>query len=207
VTFSTPVVLPRPLAGWWTRGGALAIDLAITVAIELALLLIAWAVTGATRLTVGRAETLLFEVGLPVVILYAPLLLARPGDHNGQTIGKQAMGIRVIRDNGVPLTFATAVVRETLGRQLPSLLTYGLYLPFDYLWPLRDPHNQALHDKIAHTFVVSARGKEPGGDWSAPGDTARGHDEFEQESVLPSADQTVRGAWLPPVAPSPGEGQ
>ena len=206
MAFSTPIALPRPLAGWWTRGGALAIDLVITAGIELALLLIAWAITGSSRLTVAHAETLLFEIGLPVVILYAPLLLARGGDHNGQTIGKQAMRIRVIRGNGLPMTFATAVVRETLGRQLPSLLTYGLYLPFDYLWPLRDPQRQALHDKVGRTFVVAAGGPEPAPDRPAPDATAWGSADFE-ESGLPSQDETVRGAWLPPIAPSPRDGE
>jgi len=151
----------------------------ITAGIELALVLVVWVISGSPGLTVAHAETLLFEVWLPVVALYAPLLLARRGEHNGQTIGKQALGIRVIRDDGEPLIFATALVREILGRQLPAALTSGLYLLIDYMWPLRDPSNQALHDKIGRTFVVST------------GDSA------------PGAEQPVRGDWLPPRAPSP----
>jgi uncharacterized RDD family membrane protein YckC len=189
VTVSTPVALGRPLAGWWVRGGALVIDVMIQASVELTLLIVVWTIDGRPRLTVGETEMVLFIVGLPVVILYAPLLLVRPGAHNGQTVGKQAMGIRVVREDGMAMTFATAILRETLGRQLIALLTYGLYLPVDYLWPLRDRRNQALHDKIGRTLVVAARGSAP----------VAGH-----EPAKPG-EEPVRGAWLPPVAPAPEE--
>ena len=146
----------------------------------------------------------LFVVGLPVVIIYAPLLLARPGGHNGQTVGKQAMGIRVVRENGQPMTIPSAIVRETLGRQLISLLSYGLYLFPDYLWPLRDSRNQALHDKIARTFVVAARGSAPVfADRGESTPARRGSARARNGRVPP--EQPVRGDWLPPVAPTPGD--
>ncbi|HWF52800.1 MAG TPA: RDD family protein [Solirubrobacteraceae bacterium] len=179
----------RPLAGWWTRGGALAIDLSITVSIELALLLIVWAVNGSPRWTLAHAERIIFEVGLPAAVLYAPLLLGRSGARNGQTVGKQVMGIRVIRQDGLPMTFATALVREGLGRQVPALLSSGLYVPVDYLWPLWDRRNQSLHDKVGRTFVVAAPG-------SAPGPQARA------EAEDPGVPELVLGEWLPPVAPA-----
>ena len=40
-----------------------------------------------------------------VVLLYAPLLMKRPGEHNGQTWGKQLVGIRATRNNGQEWTF------------------------------------------------------------------------------------------------------
>jgi uncharacterized RDD family membrane protein YckC len=187
-------------AAWWTRVGALVIDLLITGAIELALLLIVWALTGGPRLTLARAETLGFEVGLPVAVLYAPLLLARRGERNGQTIGKRAMGLRVIREDGLPLTFATALVREALGRQVPALLTSGLYVPVDYLWPLWDARNQALHDKVGRTFVVRAAGSAPESPEQPTGASAQGW----TEPVDNGSSGPVRGDWLPPVPPSPG---
>lgn len=201
------------------RGGALLIDVMIQAAIEIALLLTVWLIDGRPVLTVGETEMVLFVVGLPVVVLYAPLLLARPGEHNGQTVGKQAMGIQVIRENGLAVTFSTAVVRETLGRQLISLLTYGLYLPVDYLWPLRDPRNQALHDKIAHTLVVAGRVRAPIPARDRPAalrtePTGRGKANKAASGLgsgsgngngLPGADQPVRGDWLPPVAPTRDE--
>ena len=197
MSFSRSAAPVRPLAAWWTRAGALAIDLLITGAIELALLLIVWLLGGRHPLTFAHAETLAFEVGLPVAVLYAPLLLARRGERNGQTVGKQAMGIRVIREDGRSMTFATGVVRETLGRQIPALVTSGLYVPVDYLWPLWDARNQALHDKVARTFVVGARGSAP----VAPEGPAPEETEPEGRGS-PSTPEPVRGEWLPPVAPS-----
>ena len=38
--------------------------------------------------------------------------MARKGEHNGQTLGKQAAGIRVVRDDGRPIRLGFAVVRE-----------------------------------------------------------------------------------------------
>ena len=47
---------------------------------------------------------LLFVV---VSLLYAPMLMMRDGARNGQTLGKQFVGIRVVRDNGQPYDFGT----------------------------------------------------------------------------------------------------
>jgi uncharacterized RDD family membrane protein YckC len=100
------------------------------------------------------------------------------------------MGIRAIRQDGLPLTFATALVREGLGRQVPALLSSGLYVPVDYLWPLWDRRNQSLHDKVGRTFVVAAQG-------SAPPPPP------EAETDEPGVPGLVLGEWLPPVAPAP----
>jgi len=192
MSFSMPAASTRPLAGWWTRGGALGIDLLITGAIELALLLIVWALDGSPRWTFSHTETLAFEIGLPVAVLYAPLLLSRSGERNGQTIGKRAVSIRVVREDGQPVTFLSALVREALGRQVPALLSSGLYVPVDYLWPLWDARRQALHDKVGRTLVVAAGGSAP---------EPEPNPEPEPELTAP---EPVRGEWLPPVAPSVG---
>ena len=38
--------------------------------------------------------------------------MSRKGEHNGQTLGKQAAGIRVVRDDGRPIRLGFAVLRE-----------------------------------------------------------------------------------------------
>ena len=40
-----------------------------------------------------------------VALAYAPVLMMRKGEHNGQSWGKQVLGIRVTRDNGQPFDF------------------------------------------------------------------------------------------------------
>jgi len=95
-------------------------------------------------------------IGLLLGLGYPALLLSRGGERNGQTWGKQALGIRVVRNDGRPLTVGVAVLREGVGKQLLTIVTFYAYALVDYLWPLGDRENQALHDKLASTHVVVA---------------------------------------------------
>jgi uncharacterized RDD family membrane protein YckC len=92
--------------------------------------------------------------------LYPVFTMMREGENNGQTFGKQALGIRVVREDGRAFDAGTAAIREIVIKQL-LFGTAGAFLLFvptlvDYLWPLWDERNQALHDKIASTYVVKA---------------------------------------------------
>jgi uncharacterized RDD family membrane protein YckC len=89
-------------------------------------------------------------------VVYAVLMLSRPGEHNGQTLGKQWLSLRVVSISGPPVTFAVACKREVLGRFIPSLLTFGVYGVVDLLWCLWDPRKQTLHDKVGGTYVFKA---------------------------------------------------
>ena len=55
---------------------------------------------------------------------------------------------RLVRTDGMPLSFADSLVRGLAG--IFSLLVVGI----GALWILRDPESQAWHDKIAGTYVV-----------------------------------------------------
>ena len=90
------------------------------------------------------------------VLLYAPILLSREGENNGQTVGKQVLDIRVVQEDGQPVTFGKGAMREVVGRALPSYFTCGLYGLIDILFPLFDDERRALHDMIAKTRVVKA---------------------------------------------------
>ena len=57
-------------------------------------------------------------------LVYAPVMLARSGDGNGQTLGKQALGIRVRDVNGGPVTGGQAFLREVVIRQI-AIGTFG----------------------------------------------------------------------------------
>jgi uncharacterized RDD family membrane protein YckC len=71
------------------------------------------------------------------------------GSPSGQTVGKRAMGIRVIDfAGGGPIGPGRALIRY-IGRivsAIPCLL--------GYLWMLWDPEKQTWHDKFATTVVV-----------------------------------------------------
>ena len=109
--------------------------------------------TGVASLVVGL---MLAVVAIAIVaLLYAPLMMART---NGKTLGRMAMGIRVVRANGQPMTFGWAMLREVAVKALlfgfAGSLTFGLANLADVLWPLWDDENRALHDFIVDTRVV-----------------------------------------------------
>jgi uncharacterized RDD family membrane protein YckC len=97
---------------------------------------------------------------LAAIALYAPLLMMREGANNGQTLGKQVAGLRVVHQSGEPMTLANGLLREAVGRSLPNLITCGIYGFLDAIWCLWDPRKQCLHDKIGSTFVFDA-GSDP----------------------------------------------
>jgi uncharacterized RDD family membrane protein YckC len=114
------------------------------------------------------AESLGWAVGVGVYfllvllwfVIYEPLTMRRQGERNGQTWAKQWLGIRVIREDGQPVTAGTAFIRDVLMQSLVFGLLgsfiFNLPTILDGLWPLWDDRNQALHDKVAKTFVVDA---------------------------------------------------
>jgi uncharacterized RDD family membrane protein YckC len=161
-SFGTTLVADRMvLAGWWSRVGAAIVD-GLIVGVGGLLLLIA--ITAPFSLLFFADEdagvvSIIFGLLLAVVcvsivaLLYAPALMART---NGKTFGRMALGIRVVRANGQPMTFGFAMLREvavkTLLFGIAASLTGGLSFLADVLWPLWDEENRALHD-----FVVDTR--------------------------------------------------
>ncbi len=97
-------------------------------------------------------------VYLAVLFLYGVLFLKL----FAATPGKMAVGTQVrLRDAPGPLSWRTVLVRwlvqhvEVVLRLVPLLgLFVWVFSLLDGLWPLWDPHRQALHDKAAGTNVV-----------------------------------------------------
>jgi uncharacterized RDD family membrane protein YckC len=151
----------QPLASWGSRLGATLIDwlvLLIPSAI-LAVLLFggtldddssAWGVVGVSILYVLLISLL--------VLLYAPLLMMRQGERNGQTLGKQLVGIRVVRDSGEPMGFGWAALREVVVKNIAVGIASSIIpiIPWflNYFWPLWDDQNRALHDMAVSTHVL-----------------------------------------------------
>ena len=86
---------------------------------------------------------------------------------DGRSVGKRAMGIRVVHADGAPPSWAyNFIVRTLLIKwlliSLASAFTFGIVALINYLWPLWDGKRQALHDKVVGTFVVRAPGEELG---------------------------------------------
>ncbi len=96
-------------------------------------------------------------VGFVASIAYAPVWIAR---HEGQTIGHRRAGTRIVRHDGRPVDGGGAFVREVLVKALLfegiGGLAFSIPTLLNYLWPLWDPQDEALHDKLCSTRVVPA---------------------------------------------------
>ena len=91
-----------------------------------------------------------------VSILQAVCLAIPVGYHwyfwtrrDGQTPGKFALSIRVIKADGTRISDTDAVIRA-IGYQVSSIC-FGL----GYIWAIFDKNNQTWHDKLARTYVVN----------------------------------------------------
>jgi uncharacterized RDD family membrane protein YckC len=92
----------------------------------------------------------------------------------GQTIGKRALGTRVVRDDGNPhLSAGAAGGRAAIYAFAPLIpLAGSLFELLNELWLTWDPRRQCLHDKAAHTVVVKKdyQGPQPQpGGWQPGG--------------------------------------
>jgi uncharacterized RDD family membrane protein YckC len=153
-------------AGWWSRVGAALFDLLVISIPAAVLALVLLGSVGAAFSADDDFGVATLVVGLiayagvffAVLILYGPLLMRRPGENNGQTWGKQLVGIRVVRTNGVPMDFTHSAIREALVKGLGLAFASSIVplLPYvlDALWPLWDDEHRAIHDMVVGTRVV-----------------------------------------------------
>ncbi|MEA2390302.1 MAG: hypothetical protein QOK31_411 [Solirubrobacteraceae bacterium] len=147
----------RQLAPLAPRAGAALIDaLAIGAIGTVVSALAVVGLRAAHAMPGGGAQFVVGLGGIVAACLYGPILMARAGEHNGQTWGKQMLGLRVVRELRGEMNLGTGLAREAVGKQLLAALTAGLYIPLDYAWALWDPERQTLHDKVADTLVVVA---------------------------------------------------
>jgi uncharacterized RDD family membrane protein YckC len=122
-----------PRAGFWRRFAAYFLD-SLIIAVP------AVAVTLIFSQTVGNI------VSVALSLAYFTYFEGGP---TGQTIGKQALGIRVIDFKaGGPIGYGRGLVR-TIARYLSAI---PLFL--GYFWMLWDREKQTWQDKIASTVVV-----------------------------------------------------
>ena len=145
---------PTPYQGVAIRFVAILIDYLIVAVISgiLAIPLLAAAI--AVNVTNGNVSAVSFGpivavsvVGLVVWFLYFTLLEGR----YGQTVGKMALSIKVVREaDGAPIDYGEAAVRTVL-RIIDGLFDYLIGAIF--IWT--SDEKQRLGDRVAHTVVIS----------------------------------------------------
>jgi uncharacterized RDD family membrane protein YckC len=138
------------LASWGRRLAALLVDVVVLGLVIGATLLAAGIQVDDLRDRIRDGETLLVVVLflIPEAIYYTALIGSR-----SQTFGKMALGIKVVdAESRGPIGYPRAFRRWLSTAALRALFTIPTIV--DHLWPLRDPRNQALHDKFARSVVV-----------------------------------------------------
>ena len=141
--YSQPPRPTRDIAGVGTRFFAWLIDSAITTAISVFL----YFLLGGLGLFEIFVVSMLYGV---VVFLLVAL--------RGQSPGKLAVGIRIVRDTGHPPGLGEAFVREVIGKALfLAIPIVGFVVLAVYaITIMSDIDNQGLHDKMVKTYVVRA---------------------------------------------------
>jgi uncharacterized RDD family membrane protein YckC len=119
-------------AGFWVRLGAGVIDLLAlgSVVVSIAYLF--------------RAPVIWVTIGLAISVAY----LLGFWVWRGQTPGKMALAIKVIRTDSSPVKWQCALCR-LLG-YIVSIATIFI----GFIWIAFDSRKQGLHDKVADTYVV-----------------------------------------------------
>jgi uncharacterized RDD family membrane protein YckC len=70
----------------------------------------------------------------------------------GQTLGKKALNLRVVTTEYDSLSFGKAFLREVIGKFVSTVI-----LLIGFLWVAWDEKKQAVHDKLAGTYVVKTK--------------------------------------------------
>lgn len=119
-------------AGFWLRAGAYMID----------------------GLLIAIASVLMNLVLPPVISVVSRLLLSAgyftvmPVQNQGQTLGKMAAGVAIVRDDGSPISYGRAFARWL------GYLVSGITLCLGFICAAFTNRKRALHDYIADTRVV-----------------------------------------------------
>jgi uncharacterized RDD family membrane protein YckC len=125
---SPQITAALPRAGFWVRMGALFLDI----------------------LLVGLAMSLLHPFGdfhIVVLAVYGAVMWKL----RGTTVGGIVFDLHVVRVDGRPVDWETAIVRA-LGCFLSLFVVF-----LGFIWIAFDDNHQAWHDKIAGTVVVRAK--------------------------------------------------
>lgn len=133
-------------AGFWTRFWAYLIDLIVVFSINAITVKPLFFFTGWENIEIfhiplyGYMTSLLFYAYFVVMTKIW-----------GQTVGKMVLGIRVVSDNGKPLSWATVFFREWIGRFI------SVTIDILYILVAFTPNHKAIHDYIADTKVIHER--------------------------------------------------
>ncbi len=133
------------LGGWWSRVFATVLDIVASSVVCAVLIGIAAALQAA-----GAPEAAYVPFSASGVLSLWLVPAITMAMTNGQSPGKMAAHLRVVRTNGKTTSLPWSILREW-----PVKAILFLLIPFlDYLWPLWDRENRALHDMVMGSRVL-----------------------------------------------------
>lgn len=144
-------------ANFWERFGASAIDGILTMFIIFGALILGLAMSdGPTRYSRYYGYYTSFNPVPMLILLFLAvaatfLYYVLPTAKTGQTLGKKALGIKVIKNTGETPTLGLSFMRYFFGYNISSSVFY-----LGFLWMLWDTKAQTWHDKIFNTYVVKS---------------------------------------------------
>jgi uncharacterized RDD family membrane protein YckC len=154
------IALTYELAGLGSRFLAVTIDMILQIV--LLLLLIGGLTMAASRIpapakhaVASSAEKIGEALGIAILaavvfLIFFGYFILFEALWNGQTPGKKALGIRVVRDGGYPLDFTASLVRNLIRVGELAIGSYAL----SAVAMLLSPENKRLGDIAAGTIVV-----------------------------------------------------
>lgn len=153
-------MVPRQLATYWTRLGGYVVDWILLGIVTFPLLYLTHAVHRThTTITIGGtvSHQTGWRIGLVGLALHAVIVLAYGailcGSTCGQTLGMMLVGVKAVdQGQSCPIGFGRALGRAAFEYLMAILLFFPWIL--DMLWPIWDPWNQTLHDKVTRTVVI-----------------------------------------------------
>lgn len=147
-TASYPSPESREKAGFWIRVVAAIIDSFLLSIVQFILTMMISLLVGALGIAAGddpAVDLVIWLFGVTISLGYAVFFTG----YCGQTPGKMAVRVKVIRTDGSEMSYGRAALREILGKFVSSIL-----LGIGYLMVAFDSQKQGLHDKIADTYVI-----------------------------------------------------
>lgn len=137
-----------PKAGFWMRLVATMIDAFIVFVLQFllgSLLALAGVAAAGQQASAGNIAFLVQLFGFVLSFVYYVVFTG----YGGQTPGKMALRIKVIRRDGSPLSYGRAAFRE-----VPAKFISGIIFGIGYLMVAFDEQKQGLHDRMADTYVI-----------------------------------------------------
>jgi uncharacterized RDD family membrane protein YckC len=130
----TPAAAEPRYAGFWIRVVAVILD-GIIISIPLPILFLA----------IGNSDSAASQgIRLVISALYTIILWVRWG----RTIGGRILGLRLVRVDGEPVTYGTAVVRYLM------VIVSAIAMFIGLIWVGFDKRKQGWMDKAAGTYVI-----------------------------------------------------